>query len=135
VAVAGAGAVAALDALPASVVVVAGAGLVLVLVEVDGSGEVLVDVVAGGVVGDVPVPVVDTAGREIWSSGTPGGASTCTVTVWPPSKVTVMVRSSADAGKTAAPNPAVKAPADTSPMRSLRRLMKRGRPPRRPGQQ
>ena len=52
------------------------------------------------------------------------GSSTWTVTVCPPSSVTVMVRSSADAGKTAALKPAVNAPADMSPISSLRRLIR-----------
>ena len=53
------------------------------------------------------------------------GSSTWTVTVWPPSSVTVIVRSCAEAGKTAALKPAVNAPADMSPISSLRRLIRK----------
>src|SRR4051794_10582041 len=133
----------------ASVLVLAGAA--------SGAGEVLVPVSAGAA-GASPVPVaaggvepvsagagagascvtlstgVETPGSGIWSAGVSAGASTWTVTVWPPTSVTVMVRSWAEAGKTAAPKPAVNAPAETSPMRSLRRLMKGGIPLPRPGQ-
>src|SRR4051795_12980078 len=45
-----------------------------------------------------------------------------------------MGRSCAEAGKTAAPKPAVNAPADMSPISSLRRLMKSGALLPRPGQ-
>ena len=90
--------------MPVSVAAGAGAASVVVLasdVEVDAAGSASVPVVAAS-----------------------GGVSTWTVTVSPPSSVTVMVRSCAEAGKTAALKPAVNAPADMSPISSLRRLMK-----------
>jgi hypothetical protein len=92
------------ELVPASVVVAGGAASVVTLasdVEVDAAGSASVPVVAAS-----------------------GGVSTCTVTVSPPSSVTVMVRSCAEAGKTAALKPAVNTPADMSPISSLRRLMK-----------
>ena len=103
--VAGAGGGVAAELVPASVVVVAGV-----------VGVVSVVTLAVGV--EAP----GSASEAVVSPS--GGVSTWTVTVWPPSSVTVMVRSSADAGKTAALKPAVNTPADMSPISSLRRLMK-----------
>jgi hypothetical protein len=122
----GAGGAAGAVLVPVSVGVVAGAVLVsvlvvLVLVLVSVGVVVVVDVVVAVVLGSAGV---ETPGSEPSPAGASAGVSTWTVTVWPPSSVTVIVRSCADAGKTAAPNPAVNAPADISPISSLRRLMK-----------
>ena len=59
-----------------------------------------------GVISVTPTIGVETPGKVIWSAGVPGGTSSVTVIVWPPSSVTTNVRGSADAGSTAAPKPA-----------------------------
>jgi hypothetical protein len=60
------------------------------------------------------------AGKEIEETGVPAGTSTVTVTVWPVASVSWNVRSSAFAGSTAAPKPAVAMPAVASATVSLR---------------
>jgi hypothetical protein len=110
-----------------------GAGVEAVSVLAGAGASVWVPVSAGvvaavvGVAASVGV-VAETVGsalEDVVSVAASGGSSTCTVTVWPPSSVTVIVRSCAEAGKTAALKPAVNAPADMSPISSLRRLIRK----------
>jgi hypothetical protein len=62
------------------------------------------------------------SGSLIWSAGVPGGTSTVVTISWPPTSVTVIVRSSATAGQVATAKPATNR-ASVSPERKIFRLI------------